>query len=55
MKGREKTGLFEVDEPVENGYYIVDAENEGVENTGGYEFEAAVEVVELCEGEEYEA
>ncbi len=51
MERGEAVSLLEVDEPVQYCYDIVDAEDEGVEDGGGNELEAAVEVVELCEGE----
>lgn len=46
--------MLEVDEAVEYGYYVVDAEDEGVKDARRDQLEASMEVVELCECEEDE-
>lgn len=50
MQDGKTVRLFEIDQPVEDGYDIVDAEDEWVQDAGRDELEAAVEEVELCEG-----
>lgn len=51
VEGRESVDLFEVDESVHDGYYVVDAEDERVEDACRDKFQASVEVVELRKGE----
>ena len=50
-EGGQEGGLVEVDEAVEDGDDVVDAEDERVEHGRRHELEAAVEVVELRQGE----
>ena len=54
MERGETVHLTEVDEAVEDGDDVVDAEDKRIKDGGGDEAEAEVEVVELGEGEDEE-
>lgn len=51
---REAGDLAEIDQSVQDGNNVVDAEDKWIEHTGRTKLEAAVEVIELSEGEEHE-
>lgn len=55
MEDAETRGLLVVDEAVEDGDDVVDAEDEGVQDARAAELESAVEIVELRESEGDEA
>lgn len=46
---------MEVDQTIQDGNYVVDAEHEGVENAGRAEFQPAMQTIQLRKAEEDEA